>query len=213
MFPIVLDLRDRLCLVVGGGSVGQRKARALLQSQARVRLVCLEPRPPGWDKPHLDWRCQGFVPSHLDGITLAFAAATEEINRQVTAAAHKRGVWVNSATEPEQGDFHLPATLRRGDLTVAISTGGAAPMFARALREQLERMLDEEHGLWVRLVGELRQALQERGLGDEERNRRLEQACATEWLERLRSEGYEQTRLRMWAALLEAKGDGSDGAT
>src|SRR5262245_43805423 len=203
MLPLVLDLRDRLCLVVGGGPVGRRKANALLQAEARVRLVCLEPRPSGWDEPHLDWRCEPFASAHLDGMTLAFAAATEEINRQVVASAKERGVWVNSATEPEQGNFHLPATLRRGDLTVAVSTGGAAPMLARVLREQLERTLDEEHGLWVRLVGELRQALQERGLGEEERNRRLEQACDSVWFELLRREGYQATRTRMWVELLE----------
>ena len=74
MFPLFLKLKDRLCLVVGGGPVGWRKASALLEGGARVRLVCLEQRPPAPMLPALEWHAEPYRAGHLDGCALAFAA-------------------------------------------------------------------------------------------------------------------------------------------
>jgi len=206
MYPLFLRMDGRLALVVGGGDVGQRKAASLLQAGAQVRLVCLEPRPS--PPSALDWLTEPYRPDHLDGTSLALAAATPEVNRTVVADAKARGIWVNSATEPERGDFFTPATVQRGGLTVAVSTGGVAPALSRALRRRLETHFDEAYGLWVALLAELRPLILARIPDANQRGVLWEQLCAETWLNRLRTEDVESVRQALRAAV-HAAGDDS----
>ena len=131
MFPIVLDVCNLPCLVVGGGAVGLRKAASLLTAGAKVTVVCLEPKPPN-APVGLIWMTQSYRPEHLEGMSLVFAAATAEVNKLVVADAKTRSIWVNSASEPGLGNFILPAVARRGQIDIAISTGGASPAICSA---------------------------------------------------------------------------------
>ncbi|HZV06274.1 MAG TPA: bifunctional precorrin-2 dehydrogenase/sirohydrochlorin ferrochelatase [Gemmataceae bacterium] len=197
MFPILLDMTDRLAVVGGGGAVGRRKASAVLAAGGRVRLVCLEPRPPEMSDPRLEWRTEAYTPDHLDGAALVFAAGPAELNARIVADARSRGVWVNAATEPKSGDFFLPATIRRGDFVLAISSGGAAPILTQMVRERLEAAFDEAFGAWVSLLAELRPLLLERIAGTEQRKQALTALCQWHWLERLRGEDVQNVRAAM----------------
>jgi precorrin-2 dehydrogenase/sirohydrochlorin ferrochelatase len=200
MFPLFLDLTDRLAVVVGGGPVGRRKASAVRASGGRVRLICLEPRPPEeTNDPLFDWRTQAYVPEHLDGAALVFAAGPPELNTRVVADARARGVWVNTASEPEQGDFILPALVRRGDFVLAVGTGGAAPLLAQVVRDRLVAEFDEAFGVWVQLLAELRPVVKERIADDARRRVLLTRLCQWEWLERLRREGEDAVRAALHA--------------
>src|SRR5437868_1379381 len=90
MLPVFLNLTDRLTLVVGGGPVGRRKAHALLDAGARVRLISLEPRPADESSDRLDWQSHAYQSADLDGVSFAVAAANAEVNRQVVADARAR---------------------------------------------------------------------------------------------------------------------------
>jgi precorrin-2 dehydrogenase/sirohydrochlorin ferrochelatase len=194
MFPVFLDLRGRLAVVVGGGSVGRRKAAALRGAGARVRLVCLEPRPDDLADEALEWLAESYEPRHLDGAVLVFAAGPAALNERVVSDARARGVWVSSVSDPEAGDFITGATMRSGDLVMAISTGGAAPALARRIRERLEAEFDDTFASWLALLGEFRPLIQA-AVPDEERRRGLwEELTRWQWLQRVRGEGIDAVR-------------------
>lgn len=206
MLPIFLNFENRLCVVVGGGVVGRRKALALLDAGASVRLVCLEPQPPDMRHDRLIWLHEPFTRAHLQGASLAFAAATPAVNAQVSDDCRRLGIWLNRADDPAQCDFHMPAVLRRGDLTLAVGTGGAAPLLARRICDWLAIIVDDAFGKWAALVGEMRQRMQA-SIADSGRRRQVQkQLCDWKWLERLRSEDPAAIRQAM-CELVGSTGD------
>jgi precorrin-2 dehydrogenase/sirohydrochlorin ferrochelatase len=204
MFPLFLNLTNRLCVVIGGGKVGRRKMIALLESGASVRVVCLETRPPHLDSPRLVWLTEPYRAEHLVGAELVFAAATPEVNEKVVSDARSRGIWVNAAHDPARGDFMVPATVRRGDFVLAVSTGGAAPGLAQAVRIMLEKQFDEVFGKWAALLSELRPLVLATVADARRRQSLFESLCRWEWLERLRREDTARVRVAMLAEIQTA---------
>lgn len=140
-YPLNIELADRLCVVVGGGNVGRRKVASLLTAGARVRLI--DPQPPAFkqaDRLEIIARC--YRAGDLDKAFLVFAATGKsELDRAIATEARRQGALVNLPGEPAAGDFSLPSVLRRGDLTVSISTAGRSPALAALLKEQLSEWL------------------------------------------------------------------------
>jgi precorrin-2 dehydrogenase/sirohydrochlorin ferrochelatase len=198
MFGLFVNLKDRLAVVVGGGPVGRRKAQALLAAGARVRVVCLEPRPPDAGDERLEWLQESYESRHLAEAVLVFAAAPSEVNAQVVAAARAQGVWVCDATDPDNGDFVTPATVRRGNVVVAVTTG--VPALTRALRERLEEFVDPEYEQWAAILAELRPRVLAEVPADHQAALWRE-LTGGEWLARLREAGTVAVRAEMEARL------------
>ena len=188
LFPILLKLKAKKCVVVGAGKIAAAKAAGLVTSGARVEVI--GPRAAEWIQSQaragkVTWRRRRFVAADVEQASLVIAATNSNAtNEAVFRACVKRGVWCNVVDDPERCDFFYPAVVRRGPLQIAISTNGRSPALARRLRIELEGQFGSEYGAWVEQVGEMRQKLRRRNLPPAERRRRLEQIASRDSFER-----------------------------
>jgi uroporphyrin-III C-methyltransferase/precorrin-2 dehydrogenase/sirohydrochlorin ferrochelatase len=160
LFPMFLKLDGRRCLVVGAGAIARPKIESLLRADARVVVVAPEAQPQISEWRHegrLEWHERQFVADDLAGAFLVVAATNrKEVNHEVADAARERSVLCNSVDDPPDCDFYYPSVVERGDLQIAISTGGKSPALAQHLREELSAMLPEDIGSWLEALGEQR---------------------------------------------------------
>jgi siroheme synthase-like protein len=166
LFPLFVELAGRRCLVLGGGDVATRKVDGLLAAGAAVTVISPAVTPALAvlaAKRHLEHVARGYAPGDLDGFALAFAATDDgAINAAVAAEGRRLGVWVNAADDPAHCDFILPSVLRRGALTVAVSTGGASPALARVVREEIEACVPAGYAALADVAGDVRRSLRAR---------------------------------------------------
>jgi uroporphyrin-III C-methyltransferase / precorrin-2 dehydrogenase / sirohydrochlorin ferrochelatase len=148
LLPLFVQLAGRDVTVVGGGAMGAQRARQLAEAGARVTIVAPEIREEAAAAAAAAIR-RPFRPEDLDGAWLAVAAATPEVNREVAAAAEARRILVNAVDDPANATAYMAGVIRRGEATVAISTGGRAPALAGLLREALDAVLPRDLGTWV----------------------------------------------------------------
>lgn len=166
-YPVLLDLTGRRCVMVGGGAIAERRIDGLLAAGARVTVI--SPRlTRALEALAADGRIEhaarGYREGDLAGADLAFVATDAgEVNRAVAREAQGRGIWINAADDPVRCTFILPALVRRGDLTVAVATGGSSPALARAIREELEAYLTEDYTTLASIAAEARRAVRAAG--------------------------------------------------
>jgi uroporphyrin-III C-methyltransferase/precorrin-2 dehydrogenase/sirohydrochlorin ferrochelatase len=151
LLPVFLNLAGRPVLLVGGGPVAAAKLEQLLSAGATgadIRVVAPSVAP-SIEEAGVRVERRRFEPSDLDGTWFAIAAATPEVNRDVAAAADERRVFVNAVDDPANASAFLGGVVRRGGVTVAISTNGEAPGLAGLLREALDALLPRELAVWL----------------------------------------------------------------
>jgi uroporphyrin-III C-methyltransferase/precorrin-2 dehydrogenase/sirohydrochlorin ferrochelatase len=183
LFPVFLKLAGRRVVLVGGGAVAASKLRPLLDAGARVTVVAPHVHEEIAGGPVALVR-RGFEAEDLEGAVLAVAAATPEVNRRVRTAGDARGVFVNAVDDPEVASAYTGGVLRRGGVTIAVSTDGRAPALAGLLREGLEAALPEELESWLETARALRQRQRAEGVPLAERRPQLLQALNRLYAER-----------------------------
>ena len=177
--PIFLDVTGRECVVVGGGEVAARKVEALLEANARVTVV----------SPRLSSQLQSLaargVVTHIardyergdiHGCALVYAATGDpKLHRELVAEARVLGIPINVVDVPELCTFISPAVVNRGELQIAISTGGASPAFAARLRRALEDQFGSEYAMTLEVLRAARRRLHAEEIDPTDRMRRLKE--------------------------------------
>ena len=162
-YPVYLDIKGRSCLVVGGGQVGTRKVLTLLKCGAKVRVISPEVTPKLADlaeQGSIDLIRRDYRNSDLDKVFLVIGATDDQaLNRQIHRDAEAVQRLCNIADQPALCNFVLPSIVNYGDLSIAVSTAGKSPAFAKHLRRQLEGQFGPEHGRMLDLMGAIRKRL------------------------------------------------------
>jgi precorrin-2 dehydrogenase / sirohydrochlorin ferrochelatase len=182
-YPVVLTLRDRVCCVVGAGTVAERKIRGLLTAGAVVRVVGQEATPQikTWnDDLRVEWREKRFSDEDVEACFLVFAATdSAHVNGEVGRSASRRGIlFCDAGGSP--GDFTMPAVLTRGELQIAVSTGGSSPTYARLVRDYLDRHLAHGHAELLAILKKIREELKSKDSKDSESRQHLWRAFVSE---------------------------------
>ena len=189
-YPVFLRLGGERCVVIGGGEVAERKVDSLLAAGARVTVVApsltpaLAERLARGEIIHFH---RAYQDGDLDGARLAYAATDdEELHAELAGAAAAAGVMLNVVDRPQWCSFIVPAVLRRGQLTIAVSTGGGSPALAGRVRDDIGHHLGPEYERALDILARLREHLQAQALPSTERQRILRELVASELLDCLR---------------------------
>ena len=188
-YPVFLDIRNRMALVVGGGIVAERKIESLLEAGARITLVSPEATQALLEHSksgRIVWHPRRFDFSDLDGASIVISATDDaDVQKEVASAAASRNIPVNTVDKPELCTFIVPSVVRRGGVTVAISTGGRSPSIAAQLRARIDRVLTDDVERATNLMGTLRSEVHQRFPDADQRKRvfdRIIESGIMEWI-------------------------------
>jgi len=204
--PIFCQLRNRACLLVGGGDVAERKARLLLEAGATltVNALAFAPQFEAWAEQGMLTLAPGaFDARLLDECWLVIAATDDdEVNNAVSDAAETRRIFCNVVDAPKQASFIMPSIIDRSPLMVAVSSGGTSPVLARLLREKLEALLPQHLGKVAGYAGQLRRRVKQTFSAMSERRRFWEKFFVNDRLAQSLANDDEQAVTRITDTLL-----------
>jgi precorrin-2 dehydrogenase len=162
-FPVYVELRERPCVIIGGGAVAERKALSLLEAGADVTIVSPTLTPKLHDLSEsgkITHRQKDYDEKDLSGEFLVVAATdSPEVNTRVARECKKRHVLVNVTVPPEESNFIVPSVVERGDLLIAISTSGASPTLSKKIRRELEEKYGPEYDLYLKKLSTIRKRI------------------------------------------------------
>lgn len=172
-YPVMLDIKGRKCLVVGGGNVALRKVLSLLACKAEVTVIS-----PSFNEGILKLADEGKIElikrtyhsGDAEGYFITVVATDDNVvNRLAASDCEKYGIPVNVVDDKELSSFIVPSVIRRGDLTVSISTSGKSPLVSRMIREKLESVFTDDYDELLQKLYKKRLELKEKELSDEEK--------------------------------------------
>jgi precorrin-2 dehydrogenase/sirohydrochlorin ferrochelatase len=201
-YPVYLNLKGRRVLLVGAGDIGLQKLGPLLRSHAQVHAVAPQALPAISRLARdgkIKWSKRSYRTGDMSGAALVIAATSDPVlQKKVARDARSQGIWVNVVDVPPLCDFIAPAIVSRGDLQIAVSTGGAAPALAKYLRKKLESAISPEHAQFVAMVKKWRPAILK--LPKDKRKRLWSRLVNDSFLNAIRQDGIAnaERKLKEW---------------
>lgn len=207
-YPVHLDIQNRNCLVVGGGGLGTRKVKTLLDCGARVTVVSPEVSPQLRDlaaSGDIILKERSYQSDDLSNMFLVIGATDDEkLNKQLSSDADRLNTLCNIADRPEVCNFILPSIVHRDDLVITVSTSGQSPAMAKKLRKALENQFGKEYGILLRLMGAIRKKLLQQAHAPEVHKPLFEQLINSELIVMIQEGEVE----KIDSLLLEVLGEG-----
>jgi len=211
-YPLNMNIEGRECLVVGAGAVGARKARSLLECGAIVTVIGEDPVPSlrRLEGERLKIRPRKFRRGDMKSYALVFGATDDAgVNKALYRESRRRGLPVNVADQPDLCTFIVPSLYRRGDLCIAVSTGGKSPAAARAIREDLEKHYGREYAELVDILGAHRECMMESVDGHRRRAALWRRILDTDLLGILRRRGRRAASERVRKQICAERSEGA----
>ncbi len=200
-YPVYLDVRERPCVVIGGGRVAERKALSLLEAGADVTVVSpaltakLRELSGSGKIRYLQ---KSFEEQDLSGAFVVVAATdSPEVNSAVGRLCRKKNVLVNVAAPPEESCFIVPSVVERGDLVIAVSTGGASPSLSRKVRQELEEQYGPEYEALLKKLAAVRKRLSEEVADETRRREALQAVVESDVIDLLKQNRTHEVELRI----------------
>ncbi|MFC7062560.1 NAD(P)-binding protein [Halobacillus seohaensis] len=184
--PLMIDLKNKKTVVIGGGTLAERRIRTLLEGEASIHVISPEIRSTLYSffkQGLLQWSEKKFVPGDLKDAALIIVATNDsEINQSVVqhAPAH---AWINAVERASDGDVHFPSYFKRGRLSISVSTGGASPTLASKIKKQLEEQYDDSYEAYLDFLFEARTLLKESSLSHEKKKTLLKQLVIEDFMD------------------------------
>ena len=216
LYPLNVDLSGRSLILVGGGRVAERKVRGILSAGTETSICVIAPKITMVLQEHaaagrLCWKQACYADGMLEGAFLVYAATDmREVNAAVAAEAKRRGIPVNVIDDPAASTFQVPASIRRGELILSVSTAGGSPALSRAIRMELEEMYPPAFGMWLERVSCLRVELQECISSSSARTRFWHTALRPDILTMVRHGAMEKAEAELRNAALDFGAQSSD---
>jgi len=197
-YPVCLDVSGRRCVIIGGGEVAERKARRLMDCGAEVLMVS-ESLSPALQTMKAEGRLSHIRAEYsrdlIGGAFLVIGATDRaEVNEAVSRDARKQGILVNIVDDPGRCNFILPALYRRGDLLIAITTGGKSPALAKRLRKEMARHFGPEYDIFLEIMGQIRGKIISRGYPPEKNRTLFESIIDSDIIGHIREKRWDKVR-------------------
>ena len=159
-YPMMLNIEEKICVIVGGGDIAYRKILELLEYGANITVISLSVNQDIkalFDNKDIDYIENTYHKEYIKEAYIVIAATNDnKVNNQVFIDCSKENILVNVVDDPKNCSFIVPSKIKRGDLTISISTNGKSPTLSKAIREELEKKYDENYEVFLNILGDVR---------------------------------------------------------